>query len=155
MTSSESRQAGQVRSGRLSLEYQWMLISDAPPFIAGDGALAWAPAADVGELATMLRALADPRRLTILRLLAQQETCVCEFEEVLGWPQNLISHHLGALRRAGLVVPRRDGQWVYYSLAPEQVARLHCLLADAIGDGELPPEARYGAAPRRCPPSGP
>lgn len=110
----------------------------------------WAPPAPVAELTALLRPLADPRRLALVHVLSQRETCVCEFEELFGWPQNLISHHLGSLRRAGLVQTRRDAQWVYYSLVPERFARLSGLLDDIVGPNALPPEARYGAAPRRC-----
>jgi DNA-binding transcriptional ArsR family regulator len=47
------------------------------------------------------------------------ETCNCELTDLLGLPQNLISHHLRALRHAGLVRGRRDAQdarWIYYSV---------------------------------------
>ena len=75
---------------------------------------------------------------------------MCEFEELLGWPQNLISHHLGVLRRAGLVAARRDAQWVYYSLVPDRFGRVRRLISELLGTGDLPPAARFGAAPRRC-----
>jgi ArsR family transcriptional regulator len=87
-----------------------------------------------------------------VQLLTSSERCVCEFEELLGWPQNLISHHLGVLRRAGPVAARRDAQWVYYSLVPDAFDRLRDAIGTVLGTGELPPEARYGAAPRRCGP---
>lgn len=112
--------------------------------------LAWEPSGRVAELSALLRVLGDPRRLTLVALLAQQERCVCEFQDLLGWPQNLISHHLGQLRRAGLARSRRDGQWIYYSLVPERLDATRGLLGDVLGTGALPPEARYGAAPRRC-----
>lgn len=127
-----------------SLTYQYMLIGTPP-------ATAWQPSAEVTELSEWLRVIGDPRRLTLVRLLAQRERCVCEFGDLLGWPQNLISHHLGTLRRAGLTLARRDAQWVYYSLKPEAFARLGALLGEIVGTDELPAEARFGANPsRRC-----
>jgi DNA-binding transcriptional ArsR family regulator len=113
---------------------------------------AWAASAELETAATLLRLLGDPRRLELIRLLGRAERCVCEFQELLGWPQNLISHHLGALRRAGIVQARRDAQWVYYSLVPDAFDEARGLLSFILGADELPPDARYGAAPRRCTP---
>jgi ArsR family transcriptional regulator, arsenate/arsenite/antimonite-responsive transcriptional repressor len=64
-----------------------------------------------------LRALADPTRLRILALLIGGEVCVCHIHEALSVPQPRASRHLAYLRRAGLVDARREGLWVYYSLA--------------------------------------
>ena len=113
---------------------------------------AWVAPAELEAAAGTLRLLGDPRRLELIRLLGSAERCVCEFQEILGWPQNLISHHLGALRRAGLVQARRDAQWVYYSLVPEGFEHARGLLGFILGVDDLPTDARYGAAPRRCPP---
>lgn len=66
---------------------------------------------------TALKALADPTRLRILGLVAGGEVCVCHLHEALGIPQPTASRHLAYLRRAGLVDGRRQGLWVYYSLA--------------------------------------
>jgi ArsR family transcriptional regulator, arsenate/arsenite/antimonite-responsive transcriptional repressor len=112
----------------------------------------WSPSADQETIAALLRVLGDPRRLELVSLLARAERCGCELQELLGWPQNLISHHLGALRRAGLVSARRDAQWMYYSLDPTGLERARDLVANVLGSGDLPSEARYGAAPRRCAP---
>lgn len=73
----------------------------------------------VGTLPLLLKALADPTRLRIAGYLAQREFCVCDLEELLGISQSMTSHHLGVLRRAGLLVSRReerDTRWVYYRL---------------------------------------
>ena len=61
---------------------------------------------------------ADETRVRILNLLAQREHCVCEFQSILRVPQSKISRHLAYLRRSGLVQTRRDGKWIFYSLAP-------------------------------------
>jgi ArsR family transcriptional regulator len=71
------------------------------------------------DVQAFLKLIADPNRLRIILLLTQGERCVCDIESGLGLRQNLISHHLSVLRRAGLIMDRRDGRWVYYRLKPE------------------------------------
>lgn len=68
----------------------------------------------------IFKALADPSRIRILGLLAAGEVCVCHLHESLRLTQPLVSRHLAYLRRAGLVRTRKEGLWVYYSLAPRQ-----------------------------------
>jgi ArsR family transcriptional regulator len=84
-----------------------------------------APNSDVSaDLGVFLKLLADPTRRRIFLLLMQGETCNCELTDLLGVPQNLISHHLRALREAGLVRCRRDGRdarWIYYSIDPAEL----------------------------------
>lgn len=80
-----------------------------------------------GRLPDLLKALADPTRLHIAGLLTQREMCVCDLEELLGISQSMTSHHLGVLRRAGLLLQRheeKDARWVYYRLNPEAVDHL-------------------------------
>jgi ArsR family transcriptional regulator len=70
-----------------------------------------------GRLAAFLKLLADPTRRRVYLLLMEGETCNCEMTDLLGLPQNLISHHLRALREAGLVRSRRDerdARWIFY-----------------------------------------
>jgi ArsR family transcriptional regulator len=67
-------------------------------------------------LERLFRALADPTRLRLINLIAEQEVCVCHFVEVLNAPQPKISRHLAYLRRAGIVAARRDGKWMHYRL---------------------------------------
>ncbi len=71
------------------------------------------------KLPAFLKVIAEPNRLRILGLLAHGERCVCDIEAALDLPQNLVSHHLATLRREGLVLDRRDGKWVYYSIEPQ------------------------------------
>ncbi|MFN0017030.1 MAG: ArsR/SmtB family transcription factor [Pirellulaceae bacterium] len=66
----------------------------------------------------VFRALSDKTRLRILNLLLTGELCVCEIVSVLGVPQPTASRHLAYLRKAGLVVGRKDGVWCYYQLVP-------------------------------------
>jgi ArsR family transcriptional regulator, arsenate/arsenite/antimonite-responsive transcriptional repressor len=62
------------------------------------------------------QALGDNTRLRLLNLMGDQEICVCYFVEILDQPQPKISRHLAYLRRAGIVVPRRDGKWMHYRI---------------------------------------
>ena len=89
----------------------------------------------------LFRALSDLTRLRTLSLLVSQgELCVCELTQALGLPQPKVSHHLAALRRAGLVSDRKEGLWIYYRIAsdlPEWV--LQVILTAAQGTrSELP-----------------
>lgn len=58
----------------------------------------------------IFKALGEPTRLRILRLLAEQELCVCDLEEILQISQPRVSQHLKVLKQTGLVNERRDGQ---------------------------------------------
>jgi len=68
------------------------------------------------QTAEVFKALGDPMRLRIIRLLLERELCVCELVQALAMPQYRVSRHLAVLRRAGLVQDRRQGTWVHYSL---------------------------------------
>jgi ArsR family transcriptional regulator len=65
----------------------------------------------------LFSALSDETRLRIIVLLSEKELCVCQIEAALGLPQAKVSRHLTVLRYASLVKDRRDGLWIYYSLA--------------------------------------
>lgn len=66
---------------------------------------------------TVARAVADPTRIRILKLLEGSELCVCQITTVLDLAPATVSKHLAALKIAGLLQQRRDGKWVYYRLA--------------------------------------
>lgn len=70
-------------------------------------------------------ALADPSRLDLLARLGDgAEHCVCELLRETGLAANLLSYHLGVLRRAGLISAKRRGRWVDYRLIPEGLEAL-------------------------------
>jgi len=71
--------------------------------------------------ADTFNALAHPARLEILELLRQGECCVCHIQAMLDQRQAYISQHLNVLRRAGLVVNRKDGLRVYYKVTDPEV----------------------------------
>jgi ArsR family transcriptional regulator len=65
----------------------------------------------------VLKALADAIRLRILGLLSSREMCVCEVMVALDLTQPTASHHLRILENVGLVKDRKEGKWVFYSIA--------------------------------------
>ena len=69
---------------------------------------------------TVAKAVADPSRVRILKLLEGGELCVCQITAVLGLAVNTVSKHLAALKTVGLLQHRRDGKWAYYRLAERE-----------------------------------
>jgi ArsR family transcriptional regulator len=69
------------------------------------------------DIELLFRALADRTRLRLVNLMGDDEVCVCFFVEALKLTQPKISRHLAYLRRAGIVVARRQGKWMHYRLS--------------------------------------
>jgi ArsR family transcriptional regulator len=65
----------------------------------------------------VMKALSDPNRIKILKLLQQKMLCVCEIQAALDVAQPTVSNHLKVLEDAGLVGSRKSGQWVNYHLS--------------------------------------
>lgn len=78
----------------------------------------------------VLKALAEPRRREILRLVAHDELAAGEIAAAFDVTRTAISQHLTVLRTAGLVVERRDGTRRLYRARPEGLAGLRALLDD-------------------------
>lgn len=87
------------------------------------------------KTAELMKALADPTRLTMLASLwkAQAPICICDFTAGLDLSQPTISHHMARLKEAGLVDSEKRGIWVYYRLRSDLAASTRQLLARAIG----------------------
>ncbi len=64
----------------------------------------------------VLKSVADPTRVRILKLLEPGEMCVCQIVAILELSQSTISKHLFLLKMAGLVKERQEKKWVHYSL---------------------------------------
>jgi ArsR family transcriptional regulator, arsenate/arsenite/antimonite-responsive transcriptional repressor len=97
------------------------------------------------DVVTICKALGDPTRLKILDLLkakgrsccdliSKEESglCACDIEEAVGLSQAAVSHHMGLLRRAGLVNAEKRGRWMYYSRKESAIAGLGEMLAKAV-----------------------
>ena len=69
------------------------------------------------EFIKVMKALSDPNRVKMVKILQSRPLCVCEIKETLGIAQSTASKHLKLLEDAGLVRSFKDGLWVNYSLA--------------------------------------
>ena len=110
-------------------------LLDPPTATVCCAPLATAPltAEDAKDLATQLKAIADPARLRLLSLMMANEdleACTCDLTEALGLSQPTVSHHLKKLTEAGLVyAQRREGPWTYYRVVPDALAGLANVIA--------------------------
>jgi DNA-binding transcriptional ArsR family regulator len=68
-------------------------------------------------VSAVFKALGHPSRVFIVEKLKEAEHCVCELSELIGVDMSTVSRHLSLLKRAGIVVDRKEGTTVYYSLA--------------------------------------
>lgn len=83
------------------------------------------------QLASTLKCFSDPTRLLIAQALAQRELCGCDLGWITGQSDKVVSHHLGRLRRDGLIHSRRDGKVVFASLTDRGRATLAAVEAIA------------------------
>lgn len=91
-----------------------------------DPAMGTEQAAAVAE---RFRALADPTRVRMLNLLARNgELCVCDLQASFDLSQPTISHHLGILRKTGLVESETRGRWAFYRVRAGAVDALREIL---------------------------
>ena len=82
---------------------------------------------------TLFKCLADDTRAKItLLVVSEGELCVCELTAALDLSQPKISRHLALLRSAGLLMDRRQGQWIYYRLNPDMPAWVTAVLKDVV-----------------------
>jgi DNA-binding transcriptional ArsR family regulator len=84
--------------------------------------------------ARFFRALGDPTRLAIIRLLLVQPRNVSELIGELGAPQSRVSNHLACLRGCGFVTTERKGRQITYSISDPRLRRLLALASEMIGD---------------------
>ena len=76
---------------------------------------------DLRSASRVFHALSDETRLEIVAMLTDGERCVCELMSALDAAQSRLSFHLKVLKDAGIVLDRRDGRWVHYSLNKESL----------------------------------
>ena len=81
--------------------------------------------------------LGDENKFKIISELKNGEKCVCVIYKTLGLDQTLVSHHLSALKKAGLIDGRKSGKWVYYSLNGEAFKEIENLYKDLFGIDKL------------------
>lgn len=87
--------------------------------------------ATAGELAAVLKALADPVRLRLVSLIAaapEGEICACDLPALLDRSQPTVSHHLTLLVRAGLIDREQRGKWAWFRLREDGLAAVRSAL---------------------------
>jgi DNA-binding transcriptional ArsR family regulator len=109
--------------------------------------------ADADAASDLLKALANRHRLLILCQLIERERSVGELAEFLGIRDSTASQHLALMRRDGLVVARREGQTIWYSIssAParallETLYRIYCVRSDTPPRTKSAKQTLAGAA---------
>ncbi len=85
---------------------------------------------------TFSRALADPTRWRIIRLVMDEALCVCELADILEMPQSSVSSHVQVIRRAGLLESEKCEKWTYFRIAPHCLALLRSIAAFFPGTGK-------------------
>ncbi|PKO08524.1 MAG: ArsR family transcriptional regulator [Chloroflexi bacterium HGW-Chloroflexi-2] len=90
--------------------------------------------------ANLLKLLAHPVRIAILKILHQEEACVCHMEATLGYRQAYLSQQLAVLREAGIISDRRDGWNIFYQIQDPQVFDILDISAKFLhsGSSEIP-----------------
>ena len=68
------------------------------------------------EFIRVMKALSDPNRVRVLKLLQERPLCVCEIQELLQLAQSTVSRHMKTLEDAGLIEHERQGTWIIYRL---------------------------------------
>lgn len=74
---------------------------------------------DARRTAIIFKAFCDENRIRILQLLTTGEKCACKLLEEVKVSQPTLSHHMKILCESGIVVGRKEGKWMYYSISPQ------------------------------------
>lgn len=85
------------------------------------------------QLIKFFKLLGDESKFKIVSALKDGEKCVCVIYKELGLNQTLVSHHLSALKNAGLISGRKAGRWVYYSLNKDAFKKIEEIYDNTIG----------------------
>ncbi|MCI5935876.1 MAG: metalloregulator ArsR/SmtB family transcription factor [Lachnospiraceae bacterium] len=97
---------------------------------------------DHKKMAAMFKAFADENRIQILELLRDGERCACMLLEEMKITQPTLSHHMKILCDAGVVVGRKEGKWMHYSISEDGIRDvrnyLDELMANTKGEDDSP-----------------
>ena len=88
---------------------------------------------DYSDLLELLKTIAEANRLRIICFLKKKERCVCEIVEALDIPHNLASHHLKALKGAGLLTNLRKGKYIFYKINNNGLNSFLSQIRQAVG----------------------
>ena len=94
-------------------------------------------AATYREIARIFKALGDENRLQILEMLRTGEKCACKLLDELHITQSTLSHHMKILCDAEIVVGRKEGKWVHYSIDEAGAKRAQMLLEEQLTVNEV------------------
>jgi ArsR family transcriptional regulator len=89
---------------------------------------------DAVSYSMLFKALADPTRCRVMRMLTAEKRCACQLLSRLEVSQPTLSHHMAVLVAAGLVVAEKKGKWVWYGIDVSGVDSLRAYVDDIGGD---------------------
>ena len=100
------------------------------------------------DILSFLKCIGDKTRLKMLKLLLEDEFCVCQLTAILGRSQSSVSQHLSYFKRLGLVNEKKSGKWTYYKINrkkyDEYLANIFSLSGSSFSDLNLEEiEKRY------------
>jgi DNA-binding transcriptional ArsR family regulator len=101
----------------------------------------------------LYKALGHPVRLRILAMLGSGELCACQITAVLKLAPSTVSAHLSDLRRAGVIIERKEGRWVIYGHTDDEEVRsaIALTMASLAGDPRIAADVRIVKHLRRVP----
>ena len=93
------------------------------------------------EYVNVFKALSDPNRIRIIKMLSERELCMCEVREMLNLSNSTVSKHLTILRDANLLLDSKDGKWVNFQLNDKSeqkfIRSLIALIKNSFEDDEV------------------
>ena len=93
---------------------------------------------DERKIALIFKAFCDENRIRILKMLTSGEKCACKMLEELNVTQPTLSHHMKILCDSGVVVGRKEGKWMHYSICSESLAELSAMLRQLLTAANVP-----------------
>lgn len=88
------------------------------------------------KIATIFKAFCDENRIKILELLLSGEKCACTLLETMNITQPTLSHHMKILTDSGIVIGRKDGKWIHYSLSDKGIKNAQDYLSYLLNNGK-------------------
>ena len=89
---------------------------------------------DNKKMAAMFKAFADENRIQILELLRDGERCACMLLEEMKITQPTLSHHMKILCDSGIVVGRKEGKWMHYSISADELGSVRNYLDELMAN---------------------
>ena len=92
---------------------------------------------DNKKMAAMFKAFADENRIQILELLRDGERCACMLLEEMKITQPTLSHHMKILCDSGIVVGRKEGKWMHYSISEDGLENVRNYVDELIANAKM------------------